>query len=219
MMKEEKTVSYSTSSNYATLNTYSEKTRNIWFVFHGLGHLSRYFLDHFKNLNPEENYIVAPEAPNLYYQDKKYRYVGACWLTREKRDLGIHNNNTYLDAVFEAELNAKLTEGNRLIILGFSQGVSVATRWMYSRKIICHQLILHSGSIPREFEAFAFENLITNALTFLYGTEDSLIDTNRLTEELEYAAKIAGKEPEVVHFKGGHEVNASSILELSRRLI
>ena len=77
-MHPEKQVSYKTTNTYTTLNTFTEKTTTIWMVCHGLGYLSTYFIDHFKGLSPDANYIIAPQAPSKYYQDKSYTYIGAC---------------------------------------------------------------------------------------------------------------------------------------------
>ena len=36
----------------------SETTKTVWFVCHGMGYLSKYFLKYFKELDPEFNYIL-----------------------------------------------------------------------------------------------------------------------------------------------------------------
>ena len=214
-MSEEKTVSYRTTNSYETCNTFTADTQNIWLVFHGLGHLSRYFIKHFEMLNPAENYIIAPQATSLYYQDKRYKYVGACWLTRENLGQGIDNNHAYLDALYEEELRAKLKANRRLIIMGFSQGVSVAMRWLHSRNLDCDQIILHSGSIPRSFDVNAFKELVTSTPVLVYGAKDPLITEDRLKSEMEYAREIFGREPRVIRFDGGHEVDENSLKTLA----
>ncbi len=206
MMTEEKTLSYTTTNSYVTKNKFTEKTRNIWIVFHGLGHLSRYFIEHFKDLNPDQNFIIAPQAPSLYYQDKRYKYVGACWLTRENRETSIANNHNFLDALYEKKVVPKLNSNIRLIVFGFSQVVSVAMRWLYSRKLICNQLILNSGSIPREFDAGSFKALIKSKPYLVYGADDALITADRINDEISYAQTLFEKEPVVIEFQGGHQV-------------
>ena len=143
----EKEVSYNTKNSYSTLNTFSSKTKNVWFVCHGISFLSRYFLKYFNDLNPIENYIIAPQAQSKYYFGYKYKHVGASWLTRENTQKEIDNLMKYLDAVFESE---KLPDHVNLIALGFSQGVSVVMRYMAKRKLNCSQLVLLSGMIPKE---------------------------------------------------------------------
>ena len=89
-MHEEKTVSYTSQNTYYTLNKLTEKTTKIWLVCHGIGYLSPYFLEHFKKLDPERNYIIAPQAPSKYYQDKRYKYIGASWFTRLNTEMETH---------------------------------------------------------------------------------------------------------------------------------
>ena len=217
-MNEEKSLSYTTTNTYETYNEFTQKTENIWVVFHGLGHLSRYFIEHFEKLNPEENFIIAPQAPSLYYQDKRYTYIGACWLTRENRELGIANNHAYLDALYEEELKPKLKTGNRLIIMGFSQGVSVAMRWLKHRNLCCDQIILHSGSIPREFVENAFSNQCKHIPILIYGKKDPLITEKRLSDEVDYAKHIFSNKPEIIPFEGAHEVHEATLFKIAQNL-
>ena len=70
-MMNEKQVSYQTANTYTTLNARTDKTENVWVVFHGIGYLSKYFLKYFRHLDQEKNYIVAPQAPSKYYLNGK----------------------------------------------------------------------------------------------------------------------------------------------------
>ena len=99
MSLEEKKVSYQTTNTYETLNTLTDKTKNVWIVLHGIGYLSKYFISYFNELNADENYIIAPQAPSKYYLKSNYKYVGANWLTKENRILETENVLQYLDAV------------------------------------------------------------------------------------------------------------------------
>ena len=103
MNSTENEIYYSISNSYSTLNTLSESTKNVWFVCHGMGYLSRYFLKYFKDLNPEENYIIAPQAQSKYYIAESYKHVGASWLTKENTLKETQNVLRYFDAVYEAE--------------------------------------------------------------------------------------------------------------------
>jgi hypothetical protein len=50
----EKSVRYNSTNTYETLNGFTDKTKNVWIVFHGIGYLSKYFLKYFDELNPKE---------------------------------------------------------------------------------------------------------------------------------------------------------------------
>ncbi|MBT8183733.1 MAG: esterase, partial [Eudoraea sp.] len=139
MNSRENHVTYTSKNSYSTLNNLSAETENVWIVFHGIGYLSRYFLKYFDKLPADKNYIIAPQAPSKYYLNSQYRHVGASWLTKEATSLALGNVMNYLDSVYEHEA---IPEHCNLVILGYSQGVSIAMRWVASRKISCRQLIL-----------------------------------------------------------------------------
>ena len=206
-----KEIVYNTTKPYSTLNKRTEKTKNVWFVCHGMGHLSRYFLRYFKGLDPDENYIVAAQAPSLYYQGTNFKHVGASWLTKENTVKETENIMQYSDAIFKAEnLDCELN----LIVLGYSQGVSVATRYIAKRQLHCEQLILHSGGIPKELisEDFAFSDA---NVSLVYGTKDAYLNAERIAEETKKANNLF-LNVAVVPFDGGHEVNAEIINSLGK---
>jgi len=212
-MAEEKTVSYRTTNTYSTLNTFSKDTKNVWLVFHGLGYLSRYFIRYFSGLNAEENYIIALQAPSKYYQGTDFKHVGASWLTKENTIQETENVLAYIDSVWDKEAHNDKT---KLIVLGYSQGVSVAARWLSSREIQCDHLILHSGGIPVELKPNDFQYLNKNAkVTYLYGDQDPYITEARKTEEHLKGDKLFGDRLEVQVFKGVHEVNTEFLKKFS----
>jgi len=213
-MDQEKQVYYNTSNSYTTLNSCTAKTKNVWVVFHGMGYLSRYFINHFVHLNPTENFIIAPQAPSKYYLGENFKHVGASWLTKENTIEDTVNILNYIDAVYEAERPNHLYN---LIILGYSQGVSIATRWLASRKIKCTHLVLHSGGIPKELviEDFSFMSAQTK-VTYIYGNKDPYITEARKTEELLKGSNLFGNRLQIEVFEGVHEVNKEFIFDLSK---
>ena len=215
-MNEEKTVSYTSTNTYETLNTFTAKTKHIWLVFHGLGHLTHYFIEHFKTLPAEEHFVIAPQAPSKYYQDKKYKYVGASWLTRVNREVEMQNNLAYIDAVYKAEIASKLSTRHNFIVMGFSQGVSIATRWLAKRKIYCTSLILHSGKIPHEFQKTDFMHLADTNVYLVYGDKDPLITKELLQSEKEYAASVFLRAPQIKTFAGKHEVDSKTLVAFAQ---
>lgn len=213
MNLREKEITFRTTNSYSTLNKFGNSTKHVWFVCHGMGYLSRYFVRYFKGLNAEENYVIAPQAPSKYYIQPKM-YVGANWLTRDATASGMENIVQYFDAVWEAEA---IPEDLNLIILGYSQGVSVALRYMAKRQIQCEQLVLHSGGIPKELKASDFEYLSEDtAVKLIYGTEDEYLDEERLMEEAARARELFGHRVEKLPFEGKHVVNVDYINGLVR---
>lgn len=212
MNSAEKKVSYQISNTYSTLNTFTSSTKNVWVVLHGIGYLSRYFLKYFKDLNPDENYIIAPQAQSKYYLNDDYRHVGASWLTKENTEAEIENVLEYLEAVYTAEA---LQNAPNFILLGYSQGVSVATRWVARNKIECSHLVLCSGGLPVELEKDDFEFLTNTKVTMVYGTKDEYLNEDRLKKEHAKAKDLFGEKLEIISFKGGHEVNVDVISKIA----
>jgi predicted esterase len=207
MNLEEKEISYTTTNTYATLNSLTDKTKNIWFVCHGMGYLSRYFLRYFSGLNADENYVVAPQAQSKYYIPPKFKHVGSSWLTKENTIKETENVMRNFDAIFEAE---QLPTDKNLIVLGYSQGVSVAMRYIARRKLQCSQLVIHSGGIPKELtpEDFSFLNA---KISMIYGTEDEYLNEEYITHEIKLANKLFDNKLKIFPFEGTHIVNVELI--------
>lgn len=208
----ENQITYTHTNTYTTLNIFTTKTKNIWLAFHGMGHLTRYFIKHFEGLNSDENYIIAPQAPSKYYQDKRFKYVGASWLTKENTNLEKENVLAYIDAVWTTESKKWEGQSINLILMGYSQGVSIVTRWASSRKINCKHLLLHSGAIPHELTATDFDYLSpTTKVTYLYGDKDEYINEARKTEQQLKGTALFGDRLQIEVFDGIHEVNEAFI--------
>ncbi|MGX1930425.1 alpha/beta hydrolase [Flagellimonas sp. 2504JD4-2] len=209
----EKTVTYSTTNTYHTLNALTKKTKNVWIVFHGMGFLSRFFIKHFQKLDPDENYIIGPQAPSKYYLKDEFKYVGASWLTKENTVSETANVLSYVDAVFEAE---QIPSDCNLIIFGFSQGVSIALRWMVKRKIKCGHLILYAGGIPNELkkEHLDFVDWDTLKIKVIYGNLDEYLQGDRLLMEEKKMKLLFDDNLEVIPFEGGHELKPEIIQNL-----
>jgi len=207
MNSTESEISYAITNTYSTLNKLTSSTKNIWFVCHGMGYLSKYFIRYFNGLNPDENYIVAPQAQSKYYSTPQFKHVGASWLTRENTEMETENIMTYFDAIFESE---NISKEKNVIVLGYSQGVSVAMRYVAKRQLQCSQLVLHSGGIPKELKKEEFE-FFKGKAKLIYGINDEYLNEERMKEELKKAKNLFGNRLEIISFEGVHEVNTSLI--------
>jgi len=213
MTPSENTVTYTSTNSYTTMNTLSDTTENVWIVLHGLGYLSRYFIKYFDGLPSDKNYIIAPQAPSKYYLSSAFTHIGASWLTKEDTQRETGNLMGYLDAVLTAE---KLPENCNLIVLGFSQGVSIAARWVAQRKIECDQLVLYAGGIPNELQPSDFDFLLKNGtkVTVIVGDKDEYVTEERRKTESEKIRKLFDGKAEEILFEGGHEVKRELIKQL-----
>ncbi len=155
-------------------------------------------------MNSEENYIIAPQAQSKYYLGSKYRHVGASWLTKENTTKEIDNVMRYFDGVLDAE---KLPKDINLIVLGYSQGVSVVTRYVAKRKLKCSQLVLMSGGLPKELESHNFKFLKeTTKVSLIYGTDDEYLNEERMVNEKKRFYELFGNKAVIIPFEGKHEI-------------
>ncbi|MEO0527508.1 MAG: esterase [Bacteroidota bacterium] len=213
MKTVEKKVSYTTVNSYSVLNKLTSKTKNVWFVCHGIGYLSRYFLKYFNELPPEENYIIAPQAASKYYLNGEYKHVGASWLTKENTMEELHNVLTYLDTVYKHE---NIPDHCNFIVFGYSQGVSIAARWVAKRKVDCHRLVLHSGGIPHELVEDDFTFLRDNhtEVDIIIGDKDPYLTPERIQAESKKIENLFQGRAKQLIFDGGHEIKKEIINQL-----
>ncbi len=201
-----KTCTYTTTNSYSTMNMCTDKTKNVWLVFHGIGYLSEFFIKYFRDLNPEENYIICLQAPSKYYKDTKtYDQVGACWLTRENTDIDIENVLNYVDAVVNQEL--RMNASQQLIVLGYSQGVSIASRWVGRRQRVCNKLILVSGGIPTEFVSENFDHCKGLKVIHTVGACDPLFSKAEVKNQEDYIFSLFGDRLTICNHDKGHKID------------
>lgn len=140
----EKTASYSVHGKDIT------KAKRIWFVLHGYGQLAEYFIRSFEHLDPSENFIIAPEGFHRFYLEGFSGRVGASWMTKEERIDDINDYVRYLDQLYCAQ---KIPSNAEIILLGFSQGVATAMRWLaLGEKPHFNRAILWAGSFPQDLK-------------------------------------------------------------------
>ena len=133
-------------------------------------------------------------------------------LTRDNTEAGMENIMNYIDAVFETE---HISKDKNLIVFGYSQGVSIASRYVARRKIQPSQLVLHSGGIPKELNTDSFKFLSQNCkVKLIYGTTDEYLDADRIEIETKRANELFDKRLEISPFDGKHVVNVEIINSL-----
>lgn len=210
MNSTEKEISYQSTNSYSTLNTFNSNTKNVWLVFHGMSYLSRYFLKNFKGLDAEENYIIAPQAPSKSYIQPAFKHVGATWLTKENTPAETENIMRYIDAVLKVE---RIPNHVKFIVLGYSQGVSIAMRYLAKRKLHCNTLVLMSGGIPKELVKEDFKFLNAN-VKHIYGIHDEYLDEERMHFETSRIKELFDDRVKIIPFDGKHIVNVELINSL-----
>ena len=203
--RSQKSVSFQAEAPYYTLGTLSDKTKTIWLVCHGFGQLAQHFVRRFDILDLENHFIIAPQGPDRYYY-ANYQKVGASWTTRENLQMHLANQQAYLDEVFEAETKNVDWDNVSLNALGFSQGVSVITRWLVHAQQPFDRLLLWAGGFPPELtkEKWAFMKSEASVEIFV-GDEDEYLNEERIARQKELLT-TAFDHYELTIFSGRHEL-------------
>ncbi len=194
---------------YAKMGSQHETVSEIWLLLHGYGHLAANFLNLFAQVKPIDAMLLAPEGPHRFYLKGVTGDVGAHWMTRENRENDIHDNNVYLETLYQKYKN--LCPKARWKVLGFSQGAATACRWMVQHHPDISALALWAGLIPPDIPGE--NNLKNTPIYFIAGNKDKYLNEESITHQLnEWAsAKIF---PKVLRFDGGHEVEEKTLNQL-----
>lgn len=211
-------ISFKSSSSYISYNKLSPKTKSIWFVFHGYGQLSRYFIRRFDVLDKEKNYIIAPQGLSKFYLDKEYKNVGASWLTHEENEIDLLNQQNYLTELFN-ELKLEIDFSKiKVNFFGFSQGVSVFTRFLMKYDLKLDNLIFWSGWVPDEFFKINKSVIYKTNIYFVIGNEDQYYDNPILKEYIEKFKIMLDKKVDFNVFNGGHVVDRKILKKINEKL-
>jgi predicted esterase len=211
-------IKVSRTARYFTLGELNEKTKTVWFVCHGYGQLAEYFIRNFEVLDLETNFIIAPEALSRFYLEGFSGRVGAAWMTKEERDSEIEDYVQYLNELYFSILKEKHLEKINIHVLGFSQGVPAACRWVADGEIKFDKLILWAGIFPPDMNTdfqFTADHLLKDKQTYIvYGNQDPFLKEEHL-EEIKTFEKIK-PDLKVLIFEGKHELNGSVLKEISK---
>ena len=125
----EKKIIVSKTMRYFTIGDVN-KADKLLYVLHGYGQLASYFIKSFEKIS-DSYLIIAPEGMHRFYLNGTSGRVGASWMTKEAREIDIHENTKNLDLLDQHILSKKTFK--KKIILGFSQGGATAARWYFSK--------------------------------------------------------------------------------------
>ncbi len=137
--------------------------------------------------------------------------MGSSWLTRENTKLETENILRYIDAVAKAE---NIPSSARLIILGYSQGVSIASRWVARRKIRCDAFVIVSGGFPKELQKEDLTFLGDKTIvTHILGRQDPFFEEEKVNNEKKRLQEIFRHIEFRIH-PGGHELDPNTLINL-----
>jgi len=210
------------SARYAIMGSFDAKLREVWIVCHGQGQLAARFLTRFTPIEREDRLFVAPEALSRYYlappQSTPFvakTPIGASWMTSEDRDHEIEDYIGYLDLLHDEIFSRVDRSSVRLWVLGFSQGVATAARWVACGKVEADRVVFWAGILPPELSSDGAALLAQRApLTIVLGTEDAFAKPDIVAGQESLLAKL-GVPHETIRFAGGHEIESDVLTALA----
>ena len=204
---QKKCIKISISVPYCTLNELTDKTKNIWFCLHGQGQLAEYFIKKWEILNPEENFIIAPQGISKYYLSGFNGRVGASWMTKQDRLTEIKNQQELLRSVWETEVCT--SKNCKVIFFGFSQGASTVSRFIAYSKIPFHHFVLWAGEFPPDVDSDDYSHLSgKEQVSVFLSKDDEYFREEYVKPQLSRIREKMRIEPELINYEGGHRVIA-----------
>lgn len=184
----------------------------IWYLLHGYGERADRFLGRFRPLASPARLLVAPEGLSRFYLARggKGRHstgdrVGASWMTRLARDAEIRDYVRYLGLVARQTEEGRQGEEPVRTVLGFSQGVHTAARWVCLGGLRTRRLILWGASLPEDLPDGAVGRLAATRLILVRGREDHLRRPDAEEAEERWLGR-GGIDWTVRTHGGGHEI-------------
>lgn len=209
-------ISFNFQARYEVLGEPSAAIENVWFVCHGHGQLSKFFIRKFEAINDGKTLIVAPEGLFKYYLEGFTGRVGATWMTKEDRVNDIENYLTYLSAVL-CEAKSNLRDDVKVTLFGFSQGAATISRFATQTDVAFDKLVLWAGIFPPDLPPLESQRRLSEKQCFLvYGLEDQYLTEERVEEQAGIAEQIKVN-PKVMTFVGGHELNEGLIKQINQQ--
>jgi len=216
MERREHHIKIERTARYVTLGEPHHGLAQVWFACHGYGQLAHEFLDHFEVLNDGTRLIVAAEGLSRFYRDAAYRKIGASWMTSEDRLNEIDDYVAYLESLYTHVFERVDRDSVDVVVLGFSQGVATAARWIAHGTVHAEHLILWAQLTPPEFRSReGFRRLRALDLTLVYGTRDKSITSAHLAEQQD-RLEAHGVEARHVSFDGGHRMDRDTLLAIAK---
>lgn len=181
------------------------------FGLHGYAQAALTFLQELVPAAPNDWEIIAPEGLSRFYRKGTFGDVVASWMTKEDRIHEIEDHCRYLEHLHAVAVQQAPTVPLR--VLGFSQGVATAWRWLCASNVKVERLILWAGRIPTDTRWPDGERRLAHPVQVVAGDQDEWVNEGILQENLEWLHQ-QGIRAEAVHFRGGHVLDPPTLSRL-----
>ena len=211
------------TARYVVLGAEPARASRLWFALHGYGMLAERFVQPFQGIVPDDTCIVAPEALSRFYLElpradgSHMQRIGATWLTRESRETEIEDAHRWLDRVHDevvAESTAAHLRAPIVGVLGFSQGVATAMRWIASGRVAPKQFVAWAGGMAQDVDRARFREKMRDAeMVIVTGTEDPYVTPQAKSAVRGLMAELSISHREL-DFGGAHQLDVPLLQSL-----
>ncbi len=199
--------SYTKTGRYYLSGSLKGDYDTVCFALHGYGQLASYFVRHFNAEKLSRILFVVPEAPHRFYLSGSNGRVGASWMTKEDRLKDIADYCAYLDELYRLFL-PQITEAGKVGVLGFSQGVATACRWLTQSNYHFDFLVNYAGVFPPDLDpTTSLQKMIKMPVWMVIGNEDEYISVVEFKKNVA-AWRNLGYPLQSKIFEGKHKIYA-----------
>ena len=204
------------TARYVVIGADPAHASHIWIALHGYGMLASRFARPFVDAVPANSCIIAPEGLSRFYLEQPradgghMQRVGATWLTRESRETEIADAHVWLNLVHDevvAESRAARGRDPRVAVLGFSQGVATAMRWIANGSVQPQQFVAWAGGLAHDVQRDAFVHKMQHAELVLVTGDSDEFATEANREAVLTAVRQLATPHRVLTFVGGHHLD------------
>ncbi len=178
-------------------------------VLHGFGQVARQFITVFEPLAKSGILVAAPQGAHQFYTHLKKGQVGFSWLTRYERDQSVVDFVAYMEQFYKLLQETCEVDSQRVFMLGFSQGVSMAYRTWAHSSLPVRGVIACGGDLPPDIVE-KLEGLPPIQILLVHGRQDEEVPPEKAQEALK-DLRARGLKPELFDFQGGHVVPSRAI--------
>ena len=196
------------TARYFTLGQLTESTQEVWLVLHGYAQLASDFIQDFDVLNDGSRFIVAPEGLNKFYARGFGGKPVATWMTAEDREAEIKDYINYLQTLYQA---LQIPAQAKVVVLGFSQGVATASRFIHATNFRVDDFIVYSGELAAELVNPISTQLLSKKITYVTGNNDPFITPEK---HQQVYALMRSLNARIIEFDGGHEIKQEVLKQL-----
>lgn len=188
------------TARYLTLGQLNENTREVWIALHGYAQHIEEFAVNFEVIDNGNRFIVIPEGLNRFYSRGLGGKPVATWMTSAEREHEINDYINYLESLYSSLL---IPAHAHVVLLGFSQGVATASRFIHHTNSKVSHFVVYAGEIAFELVNPISPKISAVPLTYVTGNNDPLITPEKHAEVILLMQSLQAN---TIRFDGGHVV-------------